>query len=308
MGREQRLIVHEFMVKSIDEGERLDLWLARREIGLTRSRVQQLIGTGLVTVDGQRTKNNHRLRLSQQVIVRVPQEQPPVIGPENIPLTFIYEDDHIAVVNKPQGMVTHPAQGHYSGTLVNALLYHVDHLSDINGSLRPGIVHRLDKDTSGILVIAKDNESHLKLAKQLKMRSVKREYLALAHGNFSAEQGTIDAPLARHPIARKKMAVVPGGRQAVTHYWVLECFGSYTLLRLQLETGRTHQIRVHLAHIGHPVVGDMVYGSRRRSQFGLRGQLLHAWRLGFEHPITQEICQFTAELPDYFRQTLCRMQ
>ena len=229
--------MHEFMVKSIDEGERLDLWLARREIGLTRSRVQQLIGTGLVTVDGQRTKNNHRLRLSQQVIVRVPQEQPPVIGPENIPLPFIYEDEHIAVVNKPQGMVTHPAQGHYSGTLVNALLYHVDHLSDINGSLRPGIVHRLDKDTSGILVIAKDNESHLKLAKQLKMRSVKREYLALAHGNFSAEQGTIDAPLARHPIARKKMAVVPGGRQAVTHYWVLERFGSYTLLRLQLETG-----------------------------------------------------------------------
>lgn len=298
---------HSLAVGAADVGQRIDAWLAVKLEGLTRSHLQRLIRDGQVLVDGEPVKSNRRLREGETVIVDVPPPRPLEVEPENIPLSIVYEDFDLLVVNKPQGMVTHPAQGNYSGTLVNALLYHVHDLSGINGVLRPGIVHRLDKDTSGLLVVAKNDQAHLRLAADLKERRVRREYQALVHGNLLADQGTVDAPIARHPIQRKQMAVVPGGRSAVTHYQVLERLGNYTLLQLQLETGRTHQIRVHLAHIGHPVVGDPAYGPRR-AHFDLAGQLLHAFRLSFNHPQSGEPLSFTAPLPEHFQRILRRLR
>jgi len=229
------------------------------------------------------------------------------VEPEEMDLDIYYEDRDVLVVNKPKGMVVHPAPGHSSGTLVNGLMAHCKDLSGINGVLRPGIVHRLDKDTSGLLVVAKNDESHLSLASQIKNRSVKREYQALVHGNVHLDQGTIDAPIARHPIHRKRMAVVDGGRRAVTHYTVIERFGDYSLLHLQLETGRTHQIRVHLSHANHPVVGDPVYGPKH-AHFGLSGQLLHAWKLTFAHPATHQTMTFEASLPRHFQIVLNKLR
>lgn len=297
----------ELMVATEHAGQRLDAWLALQDLELTRSQAQRLIREEQVKVEGRIiTKSNHRLRGGECVDIAVPAPRPLEVLAENIPLTIVYEDAYLAVINKPQGMVTHPAQGNYTGTLVNALLYQIGDLSGINGVLRPGIVHRLDKDTSGLLVVAKSDLAHRRLSEQLKARQIERRYLALLHGNLRQNQGTVNAPLARHPILRKQMAVVEGGREAITHYQVRERFGNYTFVELQLETGRTHQIRVHMAHLGHPVVGDSVYGPRKVA-FGLNGQLLHAWRLCFLHPITQEISQFTADVPPQFRHILDKL-
>lgn len=298
---------HEFLATDEHVGQRLDSWLALQDIDLTRSQVQRLIREGNVQVNGKVAKNNHRLQSGEHVHIFIPLPRPLEIKAENIPLRIIYEDAHIAVIDKPQGMVTHPAQGNYTGTLVNALLYQVGDLSGINGVLRPGIVHRLDKDTSGLLVIAKSDLAHRRLSEQLKARQVERRYLALLHGNLRQDAGVINAPLARHPVQRKQMAVVLDGREAITHYRVRERFGNYTFVELQLETGRTHQIRVHMSSVGHPVVGDTVYGPRRPA-FGVTGQLLHAWRLAFLHPITQEISQFTADIPPQFQHVLDKLR
>ncbi|NLY53867.1 MAG: RluA family pseudouridine synthase [Firmicutes bacterium] len=298
---------YEFIVGPADVGQRLDAWLAQQNLDISRSQIQRLISEGYIRVDGCLRKNNYRLRAGEQVFVSMPQPRPLEVVPENIPLCIIYEDAHLVIVDKPQGMVTHPAPGNITGTLVNALLYQVDNLSGINGVLRPGIVHRLDKDTSGLLVVAKSDLAHRRLAEQLKARAIKREYLAVVHGSLRDDAGTVVAPLARHPKDRKRMAVVAGGREAITHYWVRERFANYTLLQLQLETGRTHQIRVHMAHLGHPVVGDPVYGPRKPA-FGLQGQLLHAWRLTFTHPITQEICAFESDIPSHFQAVLKRLR
>lgn len=299
--------IHELIVSDSGAEQRLDVWLAEQPLGLTRSHVQKLIAEGHVLVEGKRSKNNYRLKSTERLQVTVPAPAPLVAEAENLGLPIVYQDSDVVVINKPQGMVTHPAQGNYTGTLVNALLYQVHDLSGINGVMRPGIVHRLDKDTTGLLVVAKNDFSHLALAAQLKARSIKREYLALVHGGFSTEQGTISAPIARNPSQRKQMAVVPTGRNAVTHYQVVERFGIYTLLQLSLDTGRTHQIRVHLTHIGHPVVGDKAYGPKK-SPFHLPGQLLHAFRLTFAHPRTDEMMQFTAPLPAYFSEILDRLR
>ncbi len=298
---------HELVVPVEAGGERVDSWLAKQPIGLTRSRVQRLIDEGHVTIDGKGIKSNHRLKGEETVAVLIPPAEPLQTEAEDIPLDIVYEDSDVAVVNKPAGMVTHPAQGNYTGTLVNALLHQVGDLSGINGVMRPGIVHRLDKDTSGLLVIAKNDKAHLWLADQIKGRFVKREYQALVHGNLLQDKGTVDAPIARHPSDRKRMTVIAGGRKAVTHYTVLERFGEYCLLHLQLETGRTHQIRVHMAHINHPVVGDPVYGPKR-AHFGLNGQLLHAWKLTFKHPRTHQAMSFEAPPPRHFQTVLQKLR
>jgi 23S rRNA pseudouridine1911/1915/1917 synthase len=299
--------IHQLIVNEQDAGRRLDAWVALQPLNLTRSHVQKLIAEEAVLVNGQVGKNSTRLQPGDSVVVTVPEPKPLTIAAEQLQVPIVFQDEHIVVVNKPRHMVTHPAKGNYSGTLVNALLHQVGDLSGINGVLRPGIVHRLDKDTTGLLVVAKHDCAHLALAEQMKQRLIKREYQALAHGGFPADQGTVDAPLARHPVWRKRMAVVPGGRRAVTHYQVLERLDQYTLLQLRLETGRTHQIRVHLAHLGHPVVGDQVYGPRK-SPFRLSGQLLHAWRLSFQHPITGQALQFDAPLPADFAAVLRQLR
>ena len=283
---------------------RLDQFMARELPGFTRSRVQNLIRQGRVLVDGlPPAKAGQKLKPGQEILVELPPPEKAGVEAEEIPLEVVYEDEDLIVVNKPQGMVVHPSRGHQGGTLVNALLAHCRDLSGINGVLRPGIVHRLDKDTSGLLLAAKKDSAHIDLAEQLKKRLVKREYLALVHGRPHRDRGTIDAPLGRHPRERKKIAVSPGARRAVTHFKVLEEFTGASLLGLELETGRTHQIRVHLAHIGHPVLGDPVYG-RRKEKFSLPGQALHAWRLGFTHPGTGEYMTFTAGAPRAFQEAL----
>ncbi len=284
--------------------ERLDRYLSRELPSLSRSRLQGLIRRGRVLVDGlPALKSGQKLKTGQEIILEIPPPERTTVVSEDIPLDVAYEDEDLIVVNKPQGMVVHPSKGHQGGTLVNALLHHCRNLSGINGVLRPGILHRLDKDTSGLLVAAKTDAAHLGLAEQLKKRLVIREYLALAYGRPSAGRGTIDAPLGRHPRERKKMAVSPGARKAVTHYCLLEEFPGVSLLRLRLETGRTHQIRVHLAYMGHPVLGDPVYG-RRREKFDLPGQALHACCLGFTHPRTGQALKFTAEPPAAFQGVL----
>jgi len=288
--------VNSFAVEEADSGKRLDLFLAG-EAPLSRSHVQKLIDAGMATVNGKVCRANTRLREGDLVILNVPEPEGLTVGAEPIPLDIYYEDGDVVVVNKPRGMVVHPAEGNHSGTLVNALLYHCRDLSGINGVLRPGIVHRLDKDTSGLLMAAKNDAAHLSLAAQLKDRQVLRRYLALAHGRLKEEAGTVDAPIGRDPRDRQKMAVVPrNARHAVTHYRVLERFHQYTYLELRLETGRTHQIRAHLAYIGSPVLGDLKYGPAR-NQLGLVGQFLHAAVLGFRHPQSAQYLEFTAPLP-----------
>mgnify|MGYP001176804260 FL=1 len=272
-------IQHRFQVDS--EGQRLDVWAAQ-QTGLTRSQIKQLIDRGLVLVGGNQVKAGYRLRIGDEVSVIIPPPQETDVQPENIPIDIIYEDDQIAVVNKPKGLVVHPAAGNWEGTLVNALLFHLKGLSGIGGELRPGIVHRLDKDTSGLMIVAKTDKAHVYFADQLKERLIERRYLALVHGQMEHESGTIEAPIGRHPKDRKRMAVVEGGRDAVTHFTVRERFARHTLVECRLETGRTHQIRVHLSAINHPIVGDPVYG-RRGDQLGAESQLLHAYFLGFQH-------------------------
>jgi 23S rRNA pseudouridine1911/1915/1917 synthase len=286
-----------------DSGQRLDQYLAVRLPQFSRNHFQNLIRDGMVSVNDKPAKSNHRIKSEDRIWIVIPPPKETEIIPERIELDIVYEDSDIAVINKPQGMVVHPAVGNYTGTLVNALLYHCGELSGINGEIRPGIVHRIDKDTSGLLVIAKNDFAHRILAEQIQKKEVSRIYLAIAEGNIKQDSGIIHAPIGRNPIDRKKMAVVAGGRNAVTHYRVLERFGEYTYLELKLETGRTHQIRVHLSHIGHPITGDPVYG-RHHQRFNLAGQALHAARLILTHPRTGEQMEFAAPLPGYFEKLL----
>lgn len=282
-------------------GERLDKFLAEELSEMSRSHIQKLIKDGDISVNQKPVKANYKLSAGDEITVSVPEPEIPDILPEDIPLNIIYEDDDILVVNKPKGMVVHPAPGHYSGTLVNAIMYHCrDNLSGINGVTRPGIVHRIDMDTTGSLLICKNDRAHQSLAEQLKEHSITRKYHAIVHGNLKEDTGTVNAPIGRHPVDRKKMSIhAPNGRHAVTHYRVLERFGNYTYIECQLETGRTHQIRVHMSSIGHPILGDTVYGSAK-SPFKLEGQTLHAKVLGIVHPTTGEYMEFDAPLPEYF--------
>lgn len=296
--------VHCFNAGESDTGQRLDVFLAGEAPQLSRSYIQKLVMEGMVDVNGLPARANYRLRKGDSVVVRIPPPVELVVEPEPIPLDIYYEDADVVVVNKPRGMVVHPAEGNYSGTLVNALLHHCRDLSGINGVMRPGIVHRLDKDTSGLLMVAKNDFSHFDLARQLGERSVERRYLALVHGSVKHDRGTVDAPIGRHPKDRQKMAVEPrNGRPAVTHYRVLGRYDSFTHLDLRLETGRTHQIRVHMAYIGHPAVGDARYGPAK-NPFGLEGQFLHAALLGFVHPRSGERKVFEAPLPEELQKVL----
>jgi len=281
---------------------RLDVYLAGAA-GISRAQTQKAIAEGRVLLNGRPAPAREPVRAGDIIAYTPPAPAPGAVLPQNIPLDIVYEDSSLIVIHKPQGMVVHPANGHADGTLVNALLCHCESLSGIGAPLRPGIVHRLDKDTSGLLVAAKDDISHQKLAEQFADHSARRAYLALVHGNFKEDSGTVAAPLGRHPVDRQKQAVVQDGRPAVTHWRVIERFGAVTLLRLDLETGRTHQIRVHMAHIKHPVLGDALYGAEAK-KLGLIGQALHGFSLQFTHPKTGEEMQFTAPLPDYFLRAL----
>lgn len=290
-------------------GQRIDKFLSDFLEGQSRSYLQKLVKEGRVFVQGKSVKANYRITEGEEIGLEIPDMEEPDILPENIPLDILYEDDDLLVVNKPKGMVVHPGAGHYSGTLVNALLYHcAGNLSGINGVLRPGIVHRIDMDTTGSLVVCKNDFSHNSLAEQLKEHSISRRYRAIVHGVLKEEEGTVEAPIGRHPVDRKKMAVnYRNGKEAVTHYHVLERFRQYTYIECRLETGRTHQIRVHMAGIGHPLLGDAVYGPSRRS-FNLQGQTLHAQVLGFLHPRTGAYMEFEAPLPEYFTELLQKLQ
>jgi len=294
----------ELEAMNCDAGKRIDVFLAEKIDGYSRSYLKKVIEDKLVTVCGEVKKANYKLKLGDKIKVLMPSPVNLEIKPEDIDIDVIYEDDVLLVVNKPQGMVVHPAHGNYSGTLVNALLKRCHGLSGINGVIRPGIVHRIDKNTSGVIVVAKTNEAHLDLSQQLKNHTIERKYIALLEGRLKEEAGTIDAPIGRDPLNRKKMAVTSkNSKNAVTHYRVLELFKSNTLIEAKLETGRTHQIRVHMAYIGHPVVGDTVYGYKKQ-RFKLQGQLLHAALLGFVHPVTKKYMEFTAPLPDHFKKIL----
>ena len=287
------------------EGERADAFLARLVPGLTRSGAQKLLERGAVTSAGRPVRKNDRPAPGQVLEVALPDPEPVDVLPQNIPLDIVYEDGDVIVVNKPVGLVVHPAPGHPDGTLVNALLYHCGNsLSGINGQLRPGIVHRIDRDTSGLIIAAKHDRAHLALAAQLQDHSLARTYEAVAVGGFTEDSGTVDAPIGRHPVDRKKMAVDRrNGREAVTHWAVLARYPGYTHVQCRLETGRTHQIRVHLASIGHPLLGDTVYGAKKPVP-GLAGQCLHARRLRFVHPTTGEIVELECPLPEWFQEVL----
>ncbi|GAA6375062.1 RluA family pseudouridine synthase [Firmicutes bacterium i23-0019-B6] len=289
-------------------GERIDKYLSEQLEDMTRSHIQKLIKENMVRVNGMAVKSNFKLSASDQIEVEIPELKEPDILPENIPLDILYEDQDILVVNKPKGMVVHPAPGHYTGTLVNAIMYHCkDNLSGINGVLRPGIVHRIDMDTTGSLLICKNDRAHQALAEQLKEHSITRKYHAIVHGRLKEDEGTIDKPIGRHPIDRKKMSVhCTNGREAITHYRVLKRFQQFTYIECQLETGRTHQIRVHMSSIGHPILGDQIYGPAK-CPYKLQGQTLHAKVLGITHPITGEYMEFDAPLPDYFQALLEKM-
>ncbi len=298
-----------FNITEENSNIRIDRYLAEQCPDLSRSYIQKLVKDGAVFVNNRQIKANYKVQPQDQVILTIPDMQVPDILPENIPLDILYEDQWLLVVNKPKDMVVHPSAGHMEGTLVNAVMAHCgEHLSGINGVLRPGIVHRIDKDTTGALLICKDDTVHRDLAEQLKVHSIKRRYRAIVQGNLKEDQGTVDAPVGRHPTDRKKMAVnYKNGKEAVTHYQVLERFGNATYIECRLETGRTHQIRVHMASLGHPLLGDTIYGSSK-NPYHLQGQALHAMILGFVHPITREYLEFQAPLPEYFIKLLDKLR
>lgn len=302
-------MINEIMAGREDAGKRLDAFLTEQLPDATRSMVQNMISSGKVTCGGAVLKKNYKLSGAECFLVEMTAPQEVEIVPENLPLDIIYEDEDIIVVNKARGMVVHPAVGNWNGTLVNALMYHCgDRLSGINGEIRPGIVHRIDKDTSGLLVIAKNDHAHQELANQIARHDVSRIYEAVLIGNLREDCGTIDQPIGRHRIDRKKMAVCADGRSAVTHYRVLKRFQGYTHAEFSLETGRTHQIRVHTAYIGHPIIGDPVYGVKKDRFSYLNGQCLHAKHLKLTHPRTHVIMDFDAPRPTYFEEVLHRLK
>lgn len=294
----------EILLISNEENKRIDVYISQNLNDFSRNSIQKLILEGCITVNGKEVKSNYKIKKDDAIKIYIP---PPVVldvEPENIQLDIVYEDDDLAVVNKPQGMVVHPAPGHYSGTLVNGLMYHLKNLSTINGVLRPGIVHRLDKNTSGLMLVAKNDKSHNFLAQCLKEHSINRIYYALAEGNIKEDEGEVNAPIGRDEKDRKKRAVTKkNSKEAITNYRVLRRYGKYTLLKLKLKTGRTHQIRVHMKYLGHPLVGDIVYG-KKSNKFGLQGQLLHSKTLGFIHPSNNVYMEFDSELPEYFLNVL----
>lgn len=298
-----------FTVASDTVSVRIDRYLTEQCPELSRSYIQKLLKDQKVKADHKTVKANYKVQPGQEIVVEIPDAEPLDIQPEDIPLDILYEDPYLLVVNKPKGMVVHPAAGHTGGTLVNAVMAHCgENLSGINGVLRPGIVHRIDKDTTGALLVCKTDEVHRSLAEQLKEHSIKRRYRAIVRGNLKEDTGTIEGPIGRHPTDRKKMAInYKNGKDAVTHYKVLERFGQYTYVECRLETGRTHQIRVHMSSIGHPLLGDTVYGSGK-DPFHLEGQTLHAMILGFIHPITDEYMEFSAPLPEYFLKLLEKLR
>ncbi len=287
------------------DGERLDAFLARSAENLSRSGAQKLIEEGCVLLDGKPGKKNDRLAAGQEISLTIPEPKETDIQPRQMPLHIVYEDEDLLVINKPKGLVVHPAAGHQDDTLVNGLMYALgDQLSGINGELRPGIVHRIDKDTSGLLAVAKNDFAHVILASQLKDHTMARTYEAVVCGNFKEDKGTVDAPIGRHPSDRKKMCIAArGGRDAVTHWEVVKRYRGYTHIRCHLETGRTHQIRVHMASIGHPILGDMVYG-RKKPELGQDSQVLHAGVLCFRHPRDERLVIVSADLPEYFQGVL----
>lgn len=286
---------------------RIDRWISEKISSLTRSAVQKLISEGAVTVNGLTVSKNYKISSGDIISVEIPEPELLSAEPENIPVDIVYEDNDLLVVNKPKGMVVHPAAGNYNGTLVNALMYHCSgRLSSINGVIRPGIVHRIDKNTSGLLIVAKNDVAHTGLADQIKVHSFTREYEAIVCGRLKETEGTINAPIGRHKTDRKKMCVTQlNSKEAITHYKVIEQYDKYAHIRLKLETGRTHQIRVHMKHIGHPVLGDDVYGIEFK---GIDGQCLHAKKIGFIHPITNEYLEFDSVLPDYFLNILNKIK
>lgn len=295
-----------FVFKIDGQSGRIDKVLADFMGGTSRSQIQEWIKEGNLTVNDKAVKSNYKVQEGDLLELTIPEVEQINVVPEDIDLDIIYEDDALLVVNKPSGMVVHPSKGHLSGTLVNGLLFHVNTLSDGTATIRPGIVHRIDMDTSGLLVVAKTNEAHQKLAEQLENHTMEREYLALVHGVIPHEDGTIDAPIARMMVDRKKRTVADGGKRAVTHFEVIERFRDFTLLKLRLETGRTHQIRVHMKYIGHPLAGDPMYGPA--DTLSGHGQYLHAATLGFIHPTTGEKMHFEAPLPDFYSEKLAELR
>ena len=301
--------MNSWFVEKERDNTRIDKFLNEQMADISRSYIQKLIKDDLVTVDLRPVKANYKVKEGDRVEVTLPEPVSLDIEPENIPLDIIYEDEDVLLVNKPKDMVVHPSAGHMDGTLVNALLYHCkDSLSSINGVMRPGIVQRIDKDTTGLLIICKNDKAHNCIAEQLKVHSITRRYHAIVWNNLSEDEGKIDAPIGRHPIDRKRMAVnYKNGKSAVTHYKVLERFGKYTYIECTLETGRTHQIRVHMTSIGHPLIGDTVYGSDRQP-FKTQGQVLHAKVFGFVHPTTGKYMEFETPLPEYFEAILEKLR
>ena len=296
-----------YVVTPENIGYRIDKWVSQENTSITRSSIQKLIDSGNILVNDKQVSKNYKLRLNDKIYIMIPDPVELDVLPQNIPVEIVYEDDDLLVVNKPKGMVVHPAAGNPDGTLVNALLYHCKgRLSSINGVIRPGIVHRIDKNTSGLLMVAKTDYAHNHLAEQIKEHSFTREYEAIVCGRFKEKVGTIDAPIGRNKFDRKKMCVTPiNSKNAVTHYEVIDEFGQYSLVRFKLETGRTHQIRVHSAYIGHSVFGDNVYGKAVK---GIEGQCLHAKKVGFVHPVSNEYMEFDSDLPEYFIKILSKLK
>ncbi|HNX29140.1 MAG TPA: RluA family pseudouridine synthase [Syntrophomonadaceae bacterium] len=302
MTKQELLIVNEEM-----EGERLDAFVAEHLEYLSRSMVKTLLDDGQITINGQKHKASYRIKEGEEITVNIPEPKAVEIVAQDIPLQIVYQDSDLVIIDKPQGMVVHPAQGNWDNTLVNALLFHVKDLSGINGELRPGIVHRLDKDTSGLLAVAKNDIAHRHLAVQIKDHTFNRQYIALVHGIISEKLGRIEAPIGRSKIDRKKMAIDKDGKMAISEYQVLDRFKNYSLVKVKLLTGRTHQIRVHFAYINHPVVGDPLYGPARK-HFDINGQALHAGVLGFVHPSTGEYMEFHSDIPPYMQNIINNLE